>query len=111
MVRRTDFEVLSETDGETGRLTVIGELDLATVPRLESAVDAMLAGEVRQITIDLEKLSFLDSSGVRLFLQLAQGAEHGAWTLTLSNLPERVGGIFKLTGVDESLPLVEGDSS
>ncbi|MGH2832563.1 MAG: STAS domain-containing protein [Solirubrobacteraceae bacterium] len=106
MVWRTDFEVLSETDGETGRLVVIGELDLATVPKVESAVEAMLAGEVQQITIDLAQLSFLDSSGVRLFLQLAQRAEHGDWTLALINLPERVGGILKLTGVDENLPLL-----
>ncbi|MGH2833931.1 MAG: STAS domain-containing protein [Solirubrobacteraceae bacterium] len=111
MVRRTDFEVLSETHGASRRLTLIGELDLATVPRVESAVDAALACEVRQLTIDLAKLSFLDSSGVRLLLQLAHSAEHGGWTLALVNLPERLRGIFKLTGVDENLPLVKDDSS
>lgn len=110
MVWRTDFEVLSETDGTSGRLALIGELDLATVPRVESAVDGMIAGGVRQLTIDLAKLSFLDSTGVRLFLQLAQSAERDRWSLGLSNLPERVAGIFRATGVAENLPLVEGDS-
>ncbi|MGH2904996.1 MAG: STAS domain-containing protein [Solirubrobacteraceae bacterium] len=110
MVRRTDFELYSETDGASGRLTLTGELDLATVPRVESAVDALLAGEVRHLTIDLAKLSFLDSSGVRLFLQLAHSAEHVGWTLALVNLPERLDGIFRLTGVGENLPLVKDDS-
>ncbi|HEY2719409.1 MAG TPA: STAS domain-containing protein, partial [Solirubrobacteraceae bacterium] len=66
------MESVREQDG--ARLTLSGELDIATVPRLEAAVDATLTGDLRTLTIDLSGLSFVDSSGLRMFIVLDQRA-------------------------------------
>ncbi len=71
---QTPFEMDSTNDGAKGRVTLTGELDIATVPRVQQAVDAMLAEGVTQITIDLAGVGFVDSSGLRLFIVLDQRA-------------------------------------
>ena len=43
------FEMESAHDAQTGRLALVGELDIATVPRVEEAVDVILgAGQIAE---------------------------------------------------------------
>jgi len=48
-----------------------GELDLATAPRLEEAVQASIETG-GPVLFDLSAVSFIDSSGLRAFLSIAQ---------------------------------------
>jgi anti-anti-sigma factor len=60
-------------------LTVRGELDLATAPRLASAVDEELAANPGALVVDLTPTVFLDSSGARQLVLAARAArEAGA---------------------------------
>jgi anti-sigma B factor antagonist len=45
-------------------LTVAGEVDLATAPALENAIDSTLAGKPGALVIDLSEVSFLASAGM-----------------------------------------------
>ncbi|WP_167762210.1 STAS domain-containing protein [Blastococcus sp. CT_GayMR20] len=56
-------------------LTVRGELDLATAPRLAAAVDQELAAGPTALVIDLSPTIFLDSSGARQLVLAARGAK------------------------------------
>jgi anti-sigma B factor antagonist len=105
------FEIDSEFDAGIGQLTVVGELDMATVPLLEEQVRAMLARTVQELTIDLRKLSFLDSSGLRLFIVLRDRAAAEGWTLGLLRPSGQALSILSLTGADENLPFVEDPGS
>jgi anti-sigma B factor antagonist len=88
-------------------LTLRGELDIATVPRLEQAVAAALAGGARELTIDLRPLSFLDSSGLRLIIVLAERAVAEGWTLALVRPPMPALTIFQITRAEENLPFID----
>lgn len=107
VIKPSPFEIHSECEAGTGRLTVVGELDMATVPQLEAKVHAMLAREVHALIIDLGKLRFIDSSGLRLLIILRDRAAAEGWTLSLLRPSGRVLSIFALTGADENLPFVE----
>ena len=50
-------------------LALAGELDLATRPRLDTALDAVLADGLRSVLIDLDALTFCDSSGLGALLR------------------------------------------
>ena len=57
------------------RLTLVGELDIATDRRgWRQAVEALLARGRASVVVDLRPLSFLDSSGLRPFIVLADRA-------------------------------------
>ncbi len=56
-------------------LSVRGELDIATAPRLAESVASELAAKPRSLVVDLTDTTFLDSSGAR---ELARAAHRAA---------------------------------
>jgi anti-anti-sigma factor len=52
--------------------SLAGELDLAVVEIAESAIEPTIADRSELVVIDLDRLEFLDPSGVRLFYSLAR---------------------------------------
>jgi anti-sigma B factor antagonist len=85
-------------------LKLVGELDLATV---EDAADA-LSGDVVEdgdLTLDLSELTFVDSSGVHLLVQVARTLS-GRGRLILAFPRDPVDRILDLNGVDKLAELV-----
>jgi anti-sigma B factor antagonist len=107
---QTPFEIDAAGDDRAARLAVSGELDLATVPRVEQAVDAALAQDARTLIIDLSGLGFIDSSGLRLLIVLHQRATSEGWTLSLIRPPQRAMTVFQVSGLEENLPFAEKSS-
>lgn len=107
MATTRPLEIDEQADGPGVRLTLRGELDIATVPRLEAAVERALAGSPEALTIDLRRLSFLDSSGLREFILLADRAEAQGWRLALVRPGPQALSIFRITRAEENLPFVD----
>ncbi|HEY4426592.1 MAG TPA: STAS domain-containing protein [Solirubrobacteraceae bacterium] len=105
------LEIRSERQGETGRVTVVGEIDIATAPQVQDAVEAMLAERVGELLIDLRDLAFIDSSGLRLLIALNNRATADGWKLSLTRPSDRSMSVFQITGADENLPFVEEPST
>ncbi|HEV2975407.1 MAG TPA: STAS domain-containing protein [Solirubrobacteraceae bacterium] len=101
----------STNEGDTGRLRLSGELDIATVPRVEGAVDAILADGARRLTLDLAELRFIDSSGLRMCIVLDQRAAAEGWTLALTRPSPQTLTAFRVSGVEETLPFIEDASA
>jgi anti-sigma B factor antagonist len=101
------LQIETAFEGDRARLTLIGELDIATVPRLEEAVDAVLAKPTRELVLDIRPLGFLDSSGLREFIVLADRAEAEGWRLVIVRPGGAVLSIFQITRAEENLPFVD----
>lgn len=67
------------TEGEIGKvetamvegapqIRLIGECDMATAPVVQRLVEALLGGGHTRIVFDLQQVTFLDSSVLRIFL-------------------------------------------
>jgi anti-anti-sigma factor len=106
-VASTPFEIDTTSEADAGRLTLSGELDLATVPRVQQAVDAALARGARTLVVDLSALSFIDSSGLRLFVVLHQRSVAEGWRLSLIRPQERAMTVFRVSGLGDNLPFSE----
>ncbi|GAB2696150.1 STAS domain-containing protein [Nocardia thraciensis] len=55
-------------------LTVAGEVDLATAPALENAIEATLGGKPAALIIDLAQVTFLASAGMAALVGAHQRA-------------------------------------
>ncbi|MBF6331299.1 STAS domain-containing protein [Nocardia transvalensis] len=55
-------------------LTVAGEVDLATAPALENAIEATLGGKPAALIIDLSQVTFLASAGMAALVAAHQRA-------------------------------------
>jgi anti-anti-sigma factor len=83
-----------------------GELDLATAPDLQRAMDRAEATDAREIVLDLSNLSFLDSTGLRLVIHAdARSRSDGNRLRILRGTPS-VHRVFDLCGLGERLPFV-----
>lgn len=95
--------------GGVHRLTPIGELDLATVPLLETAFDSLLRDDgVEMIVLDLTELSFMDSAGIHLLLRMRAACE-AADRLRVINGTRAVERVLEVTGVRAHLPIISSD--
>jgi anti-anti-sigma factor len=73
-------EVLSvhvEPDRDVVVVTPVGEIDMATAPQLATAVGELRAAGFRAFRIDLRRVTFLDSSGLRCLLELSAARAEG----------------------------------
>ena len=80
-------------------VTVEGEIDIYTAPRLrELLIDLASTGRC-QLIVDLDKVGFLDSTGLGVLAgALKRVRPHDGW-LDLVCTQERILNIFKITGL------------
>lgn len=95
------FGVEVTPDGDWACLAPAGELDLATVPQFLREVDALTQAGFAQFRIDLRGLSFIDSTGMRCLLRLAQRGDLELRIIPGTGAVQRA---FALAGVDGLLP-------
>jgi anti-sigma B factor antagonist len=81
-----------------------GELDCATVDRLEAAVDSVVAAGRNQIVLDLRALSFMDSTGLCAIVRQANRTDA---TVALIDGAPAVARLFDLTAVRQLLTFIE----
>lgn len=78
---------------------VEGELDLATASELHQVLgDAAAAGG--PLVVDATSLSYLDSTGIHVFLRAAEQVARGGWCVYLHINDEMVEEVLRLTGLD-----------
>jgi anti-anti-sigma factor len=95
------FTVEIRPDRERVIVVPHGELDLATVELLRAEFDALASRGFPTIVLDLRRLLFLDSTGLRFILEQTGRAEPA---VTLIDGVPAVSKLFDLTGTRPSLP-------
>jgi anti-anti-sigma factor len=110
MARPTKFEIKQTADGPGVRLALHGELDMRTLGQLAERVTEQLDDGANDLTLDLRELAFMDSSGLRLLIELHHRSRQEGWSLKLF-CPEDEGAaiVLRATGADKALPFVEPD--
>ena len=101
------FGVHSARRGNDHVLTLSGELDLASAPRVEAELHAAEAAQAGQIILDLWGLNFIDSTGLRLILNADARSKANGRRLRLLPGPPQVQRIFEITATMERLPFVD----
>lgn len=90
-------------------IAVDGELDLSTCEQLKPAADEAVFGR-RPLILDLSRCTFIDSSGLRLVLQIANGLAEGEGAgLSMAIVAGKSGTrkMFSLTAIDQKVPLFD----
>jgi anti-sigma B factor antagonist len=89
----------AESSAITGgvRMTVSGELDMYTAPKLRSRVMEVLALPLESLTLDLERVTFLDSAGLSALIGAAREAEARGVAFGLVGVPAQARRVMDLT--------------
>ena len=78
---------------------VVGELDLATVPRVREQLHAALAARPARLVVDLTGCRFVDASALSMLLDVHRRAWRAGGVLTLRGCSPRVLRLLSLTGL------------
>ena len=101
------FAVEVHPDRDVVRVAPVGEIDLATVGPLRARIEDLISSGFSRLTLDLQGVTFMDSKGLRLVLELVQAARDDHWELSVTDVPPSVQRVFELSGVLAALPLCE----
>jgi anti-sigma B factor antagonist len=80
-------------------VTVSGEVDVATAPRLRSQLVSLVSDGERRIICDLEAVDFLDSTGLGVLVGALKRARTHGGELVMVCTQRRLLKVFEITGL------------
>ncbi|HWU07024.1 MAG TPA: STAS domain-containing protein [Streptomyces sp.] len=108
-VPTTDLVSIDVTGSAAGvLLTVSGEVDSSTAPRLREVVDAAFADRVPALTVDLDGVTFLDSAGLCVLAGAHRRAAEGGVLLRVVASSRAVIRPLQITGLYDLLAVEPG---
>ena len=96
------LNITTEVNGTEVVIYVEGRMDTATSPQLQAEVDKHIAS-ADKIILDIAKLEYVSSAGLRVFLTTDQGMLDKGGELNLKNVPKAIMDVFEMTGFSPSL--------
>jgi anti-anti-sigma factor len=86
---------------------VAGEIDLATVPELESAINAAFSSDSLPLVIDLTESSFMDSTGLRALVMANRRFDEEGRSFAIAVSGGPVSRLIGLSGVKSTIRIVD----
>jgi anti-anti-sigma factor len=88
-------------------LRLLGELDLASAPLLQEAIESAQADAAQLLVLDVDDLEFIDSTGLRIILAAHEHAQEEGQMLALTRGSQQVKRLMSITRAGEHLRLIE----
>lgn len=86
---------------------VVGDLDLAAVPRVRETLHDALSVRPGQLVVDLSRCGFVDASALAMLLDVHRRAWRAGGVLTLRGCSPRVLRLLSLTGLSRVFDLAQ----
>ena len=104
----SDFSLTFARDSEAVVVGVIGELDCATGPTLEDRLEDLIENQGnRTVIIDLENMTFVDSSGLSVLVGAYRRLRDHGGDLSVRGPSASTRKVFEITGLHKVLPIDE----
>ena len=101
------LEVRTEDRNGLVHVALVGELDLSTVAKVQDELRRVEAGAPATVVVDLSKLTFLDSTGLRCIVTADERAREEGRRMVVVRGPESVQRVFAITRLEERLEMVD----
>jgi anti-sigma B factor antagonist len=102
-------KVETRVRGRHATVALVGELDERDVHRIESELLALAGSGVSEILLDLDGLTFMDSTGIALLIRLERDARRRGHRFALLRPSEGVRARLDRTGLLSLLNIAEED--
>jgi anti-anti-sigma factor len=92
-------------------ISLQGELDLANAPRLQSAIREADVGDAAMVVLDLQKLAFLDSTGLRAIFSAREHCVEQGRQFAVTPGTQQVERLLTVTRAGEHLNTIAGSDA
>ena len=101
------LDVMSEDRDGLVHVALVGELDLSTVAKVQEELRRVEAASPATLVVDLSKLTFLDSTGLRCIVTADERARAEGRRIVIVRGPDPVQRVFAITRLEERLEMVD----
>jgi len=105
------LDVTTEDRNGLVHLALVGELDLSTVAKVQEELRRIEVSSPATLVVDLSKLSFLDSTGLRCIVTADERARQEGRRIVIVRGPDAVQRVFAITRLDDRLEMVDDAAS
>lgn len=100
-----ELSINTETREDTCTVTLDGEVDVYTAPRLKEDLVSAIEGGCANVIVDLEKVGFIDSSGLGVLVSALRRARERDGVVRIVCTRDNILKIFRITGLDKVFPI------
>lgn len=100
-----DLDVSTREEGGRVVVAAIGEVDVFTAPALDAELTRLTHDGRTSIVVDLSRVDFLDSTGLSVLVKTLKRVRESDGSLDVVVTVDRVAKVFRLTGLDQLIPL------
>ncbi len=94
------LEVHTQSNAGSIVVTPSGDVDLSCSRELQTHIKKALEGKPKSLVVNLEKVPYMDSSGVATLVEAMQIARKQSTKLVLCGLQDKVRSIFEIARLD-----------
>lgn len=102
-----ELSIATREVGEAVVVEVGGEVDVYTAPALDEVLTGVVAEGRSPLVVDLTAVDFLDSTGLGVLVKALKRIREHDGRLAVVASSERIAKIFRITGLDAAMGLVE----
>ena len=100
-----DLSLSTRAEGEHTVVVVGGEIDVYTAPKLRERIVDLVEGGSYNLVIDMERVEFLDSTGLGVLVGGLKRVRAHDGSLRLVCTQDRILKIFRITGLTKVFPI------
>jgi len=100
-----ELDIQSEQHRSQCEITLRGEVDVYTAPKLKERLVESIEGGCANIVVDLDGVSFIDSSGLGVLVSALRRARERDGSVRIVCKRDNILKIFRITGLDKVFPV------
>jgi len=100
-----ELDVMLESIGNFSLIGLSGEVDVYSAPKLRETIKSLVDDGKYNIVVDLEKVAFLDSTGLGVLVGGLKRLKHHEGELGIICNQEKILRIFRITGLTKVFPI------
>jgi len=100
-----ELDIQTNQAGDLCEMVLTGEVDVYTAPSLKQELVTRIEGGCANVVVDLEGVSFIDSSGLGVLVSALRRARERDGSVRIVCTRDSVLKIFRITGLDKVFPI------
>jgi anti-sigma B factor antagonist len=100
-----NLDLETSKHGEASVVSLRGEIDVYTAPRLRQALIDLVEGGAKDIVVDMDRVDFLDSTGLGVLVGGLKRVKSNEGEMKLVVTQDRIMKIFEITGLAKVFPM------
>jgi anti-anti-sigma factor len=105
------MDIATDTIDDTTVVRLTGNLDTTTSTAAQAALDELMDGGCTALLVNLQKVEFVSSAGLRVLLATAKRMNKSGGSLKISNLNETVNEVFEISGFSSILAVYDTEAA